>query len=99
VDEKEFTSQFNGEATACFEFGESPRISTYLYCFIAGPYVAIESDRDEIKNFKVPLRIMSRKSIAKYAEKAKEEYFNVTKSGIQFYEEFFTREYPFAKLD
>ena len=99
LDEKEFTSHFNGQAIACFEFGESPRISTYLYCFIAGPYVCMESDRDEIKNFKVPLRIMSRKSIAKYAEKAKEEYFNVTKSGIQFYEEFFSREYPFAKLD
>jgi hypothetical protein len=42
---------------------------------------------------------MSRKSIAKYAEKAKEEYFTVTKSGIEFYEKFFSRDYPFAKLD
>ena len=44
LDEKEFIAPYNGEGVACFEFDESPRISTYLYCFIAGPYVAFESD-------------------------------------------------------
>jgi aminopeptidase N len=66
---------------------------------IAGPYATILSDKDEIKNYAVPLKLYSRKSIAKYVEQAKEVYFNVTRSGIMFYEELFSTPYPFDKLD
>ena len=92
-------SHFKGEKTCCFQFAESPKISTYLYCFIAGPYQVFESDVEEIRNFKVPLRIMGRKSVAKYLENSKEDYFNTTKSGIEYYEKLFSCNYPFAKLD
>ena len=99
LDAKEFTSPFEGEDVSCFEFGESPKLSVYLYSMIAGPYEAIVSDRDEIKNYKFPLKLYSRQSIKKYVEKAKEEYFHVTKCGIDFYEDLFGTDYPFEKLD
>ena len=99
MNEGEFVSLFNGEPVTAFEFGESQTISTYLYSCIAGPYVTIESEIPEVKNYRFPLKLYSRKSIAKYVEKAKEEYFIVTKSGIDFYEKLFSTKYPFAKLD
>ena len=99
IDQDEFLSHFKDEQTCCFEFAESPKISTYLYCFLAGPYQVFESDVEEIKNFKVPLRLIGRKSVAKYLENSKEDYFNTTKSGIEYYEKFFSCNYPFAKLD
>jgi len=99
IDEASFTKPYEGEAVNCFEFGESFKISPYLFCFVAGPYVCFESDKPEIQKFKLPLRMFSRKSIAKYAEKQKEEYFWVTKCGIEFYEKTFATPYPFEKLD
>jgi aminopeptidase N len=47
-------------------------MSTYLFCFVAGPYVTFESDQEDIKNYKYPLRLHCRKSLAKYLEKSKE---------------------------
>jgi aminopeptidase N len=71
----------------------------YLYSIVAGPYVTFESDKPEIKNYKFPLKLYSRKSIAKYVEKSKEEYLHVTKCGIDYYEQLFSTPYPFDKLD
>ena len=99
IDEKEFLTDYGKNETCCFEFAESPRISTYLYCFIAGPWELFESDNEEIRNFRVPLRLLSRKSVAKYLENMKEDYFITTKSGIEYYEQTFSTPYPFAKLD
>ena len=99
VSEKEFISGFGDEPVSCFEFKQSPKISCYLYCFIAGPYSVITSDRQEVKDYKYPLRLMCRKSLTKYVEKAKEDYFQVTKCGIDFFETLFSTPYPFVKLD
>lgn len=90
---------FKTEGVSCIEFGLSPKISCYLFSIIAGPYVTIESAKPEIQNYRFPLKLYARKSIAKYVEKAKEEYFNVTKCGIDYYEKLFSTPYPFDKLD
>jgi aminopeptidase N len=95
IDEDVFTSYFDGEKVNCFQFDESYRISTYLFCFVAGPYVCFESDKPEIKDYKVPMRIFCRKSIAKYVEKLKEDYFRVSKAGIDYYSKTFSTPYPF----
>jgi aminopeptidase N len=84
---------------SCFQFAESPKISVYLYSLIAGPYVLHETTNPEIANFEVPLRIYSRKSLAKYVEQQKEDFFQATKSSIEFYGEIFSTPYPFSKLD
>ena len=44
LDVQEFIAGFGDEPTTAFEFVESPKMSTYLFCFIAGPYVTFESD-------------------------------------------------------
>jgi len=90
---------FDGEEVSCFEFGKSVIISVYLYSCIAGPYATVESEKPEIKNYQFPLKLHCRKSISKYLEMSKDEYFNCTKSGIDFYEKLFSTKYPFAKLD
>ena len=96
---KDFIELFGEENVACYQFGESPKLSVYLYSIIAGPYELVKSEKPDIVNYRVPLRIFSRKSIKKYAEKAKDVYYHVTKCGIDFYEELFSTAYPFSKLD
>lgn len=90
---------FGDEPTQVFEFEETPKISSYLYCYIAGPYEVLYPDNEEVKNFKVPLRIQCRRSLANYAAKQKEEYFWITKCGIEYYEKLFSTPFPFKKLD
>lgn len=99
IDATEFTSGFDDEPLHAFEFEESPKISTYLYCFIAGPYATILSDQEVIKNYRYPLRLQCRKSLAKYLETSKEMYFTTTMCGIDFYEKLFSTNYPWSKLD
>jgi len=99
VNDESFLKGFGDEPIHMFQFKETYSISTYLYCFIAGPYQIITSDREEIKSYKYPLRLQCRKSLAKYLEKSKEELFKVSKNGIDWYEEFFSTPFPFDKLD
>jgi len=99
LDETDFINKFKGEDVWCYEFPESQKLSVYLFSIVAGPYVTHESEKDEIKNYRIPLKIYSRKSIQKYVAAQKESYFNVTKSGIDFYETLFSTKYPFDKLD
>ena len=77
----------------------SPKISSYLYSCISGPYATIESDIEAVKKYRFPMKLYCRKSLTKYTEKAKESYFNVSKSGIDFYEKLFSTPFPFSKLD
>jgi aminopeptidase N len=70
-----------------------------LFSIIAGAYDTVESENPEIKNYRFPLKLHCRKSITKFVKRAAEEYFQVTKSGIDYYEKLFSTKYPFAKLD
>ena len=45
------------------------------------------------------MRVYCRKSLTKYAEKIKDDWFRVTKASTRFYEEMFGTPYPFDKLD
>jgi aminopeptidase N len=99
LDEKEFTELFNGEKVSCYDFGVSPKISVYLYSIVAGPYDLHESTNQQVKDYKVPMRFYCRKSLSKFLEPIKEDYFWVSKCGIDFYEELFSTEYPWGKLD
>lgn len=75
-----------------WEFPETPRFSTYLMSFHAGPYVVWES-----KAGKTPLRLFARKSLARYVDAA--EWLNITRQGFAFYEKYFDQPYPFPKYD
>ena len=78
------------------QFNTTDRISTYLYAFVVGPYVYEKNNLPEAKNY-VPMRIMARKSVMKYV--TVEDFFRITMSGMDYYEEFFDQKYPFNKYD
>jgi len=99
VGDASFLAGFGDEPIHLFKFNESWKISSYLFCFIAGPYSFITSDEETIKGYKYPLRLACRKSLTKYLEKAKEEMFHNTKCAIEYYEKIFQTPYPFDKLD
>ena len=99
TDADSWIKMFDGQDIRLFSFGVSPKLSCYLFSIIAGPYETIESDDPLVQNYRFPLRLHCRKSLTKWVLKAKEEYFNVTRCGIDYYEKLFSTKYPFAKLD
>lgn len=73
-------------------FPETKKFSTYIFSLHAGPY-AEWSD----SSYKIPLRLFSRKSNLKYIDS--KFWFQITKQGFEFYEDYFGIEYPFSKYD
>ncbi len=74
------------------EFEKSPLFSPYLFAIVAGSFQSFESEHNDI-----PLAIYCRKSLAKHMDP--EEFFKVTKQGLDFFSMFFDYPYPFAKYD
>jgi aminopeptidase N len=73
-------------------FETSKPFSTYLFALIAGPYHAF---REEHRG--IPLGLFCRRSLVQHLDT--EEFFTVTKQGLDFYEEFFDTPYAFTKYD
>ena len=94
--EKEFCDLFGEEEVSCFEFRKSPKISVYLYSVCAGPYHMFETDKPD---YRIPMNLYCRKSLIKYVEKIKDEWFHVTRCGIDYFSETFSCEFPFEKCD
>ena len=77
------------------KFLPTPRISTYITAFVAGPYHHVH---DEYVGEKVvPLGIYCRKSLADDLDPA--EIFQHTKEGFAYFEKTFGLAYPFEKYD
>ncbi len=77
-------------------FRETPRISTYLFAFIAGPYKRY-SDTWSDDSGETALGVLCRESIAPFFDP--DEFFQVTRDGLTFFSEFFDFRYPFDKYD
>ncbi len=75
-----------------WKFATTPKMSTYLFSLIAGGY-KVFTDRYG----KMPLRLLARKSFAKYVDA--NWWFKITKQGFAFYNKYFDYEYPFGKYD
>ena len=73
-------------------YAETKPFSTYLFALIAGPYHAFRDDHNG-----TPIGLFCRKSMAQYLDT--EELFNITKKGLDFFEEFFDYPYAFGKYD
>lgn len=72
------------------EFERTKKISTYLYAFVAGPFDSLDPSPEraaELPN--VPMKLFCRKSLTKYCEKMKDDWFRVTKASIRYYEQMF----------
>ena len=76
-------------------FLPTPRISTYVTAFIAGPYHHVHDEY--VGEKKIPLGIYCRKSLAPHLDH--EEIFTVTKQGFKYFEKVFGLAYPFDKYD
>lgn len=84
-----------GEGKTHWTYAKSQIFSTYLTCFVAGPYHYVT---DEYKGEKtIPLGIYCRKSLAPFLDS--DEFFLLTKQGFAFYEKEFGLPYPFEKYD
>lgn len=75
-----------------WSFPRSSRFSTYIFSLHGGPYAKWED-----KNFRIPLRLFARRSLAKYVKI--NEWFPITRHGFDFFEEYFHTPYPFKKYD
>jgi len=72
-------------------FPESDEFSTYIFSMHAGPYHVWE------KAGKIPLRLFSRQSMAKYVKP--DFWFDMTEKGFRFFNSYFGISYPFKKYD
>ncbi len=78
------------------EFATTEKFSTYLLALVAGPFHVFE-DHFESEAGTVPLKTLCRESLAKHMDP--EEFFQITKQGLQFFGAFFDFPYPFGKYD
>ncbi len=77
-------------------FDQTPPISTYLTCLVAGEYASVSSAVDAAAGT-VPLRVLCRQSLAGYLDA--DDVFATTRSGFAVFEEHFGLPYPFGKYD
>jgi len=86
--------EINGlpEGRKVWIFPQTLPFSTYVFSLHAGPYHVWKSTAKEI-----PLRLLARKSLAKYVDK--EEWFEITRAGLDFFSIQFGVPYPFGKYD
>jgi aminopeptidase N len=75
-----------------WHFPPTPPVPTYITAVAAGPYHVVRSEHDGI-----PLGIYCRASLAGYLDAG--EIFEVTRQGLDFYQQAFGRRYPFSKYD
>ncbi|MGV3590793.1 MAG: aminopeptidase N [Gammaproteobacteria bacterium] len=75
-----------------WKFPATPRLSSYAFALIAGPYTQWESTAGDI-----PLRLFARRSLAQYV--APDEWFTPTQQSFDFFQRYFEIPYPFGKYD
>jgi aminopeptidase N len=74
------------------EFAPTPRISTYLFAVVAGPYDVVRARYRDIE-----LGLWLRRSLLPDLDAA--ELFELTRQGLAWCETAFAQPYPFAKYD
>jgi aminopeptidase N len=85
-------TQASGETHQVWNFPESKQFSTYIFSLHAGPYHEWKDPTATI-----PSRLFARKSLAKYVRP--EEWFQPTRQGMKYFQEYFGIQYPFVKYD
>ncbi len=91
-------STLMSEGNKVWSFPQSEVFSTYIFSLHAGPYkVWRDKYVDKKKGQTIPLDIYARKSMAKYLAPEIKEWFEVTKQGFKFFQDFFGTDYPYKK--
>ncbi|WP_394214422.1 aminopeptidase N [Brachybacterium vulturis] len=86
-----------GEGVATWAFPPTERISTYLVALIAGNYQGGTGEITTRDGRTIPMGVFARASLAEHVDA--QNVIDVTKAGIDFYEEAFDRDFPFRKYD
>ncbi|MDX1499777.1 MAG: aminopeptidase N [Woeseiaceae bacterium] len=77
-----------------WRFPATPLIPTYIMALHAGPY-AVWEDPD----FRIPLRLFARRSQAEYVAPDAGMWFDYTRRGFDYFEDYYGVDYPFTKYD
>lgn len=89
--EKEVTSQLTHKTSQAVTFNTSPRMSTYLLCFIIGEFNVIETN-----DFRVPIRVYATPD--KNIEHGRFSLALAARA-LKFYETKFDSQFPLPKMD
>ena len=73
-----------------WDFNTTPLLPTYLVALVQGDYVEFETVHRGIR-----LRVLCRRSLSSYLDAQKEDIFEATRAGLDFYEREFGFAYPF----
>jgi aminopeptidase N len=79
-------------AAGLWTFATTKVMSTYVTAIVAGEYYAVHQRHRDI-----PLGLYCRQSLAQYLEP--DEFFEITRQGLDFFERRFGYPYPFGKYD
>ncbi len=80
------------DKNSVWTFPTTPKMSTYAFSVIAGPFTKWES-----KAGNIPLRLFARQTLAPYVQA--QEWFNTTQKGLIFFQKYFATPYPYQKYD
>lgn len=82
------------DVTQTWRFPETPPIPTYVMALHAGAYSVWEDDE-----FRIPLRVFARQSMAEFVERDTGMWFEYTRAGFDFFESYYGIDYPYGKYD
>jgi aminopeptidase N len=91
---KETSVEQTTESTQTWMFPETVRIPSYVMSLHAGPY-AVWEDTD----FRIPMRLFARQSMAALVTPDTSTWFEYTRAGLDFFEEYYGVDYPYGKYD
>jgi aminopeptidase N len=91
---KETSVQPSGETTQTWSFQETAPVPGYVFSLHAGPY-HVWQDQD----FRIPLRLFVRQSLSDYVAPDAEMWFQFTRAGLNYFEDYYGIDYPYAKFD
>ncbi len=88
---KETSAKPQGD-TRVWQFDRTLKLSPYNFSLHAGPYKMWQDNSG-----KYPLRLFARQSVS--SQITPKDWFNYTKKGLVFFEDYFGIDYPFRKYD
>lgn len=92
-------SPANDETVRFWTFRSTPVMSSYLTAFCAGRYAQWTSEHTLASGRVVPMGIYCRQALKEAAAPDVDYLFDVTAKGMDFYNEIWGVEYPYAKYD
>ncbi|MDY2941276.1 MAG: aminopeptidase N [Varibaculum sp.] len=87
----------NPDGSATYQFGESEKISTYITAIIAGPHFGVHDQLTSSDGRTIPLGVYCRQSLAEHLDA--DSILDITRKGFTYYENRYSRPYPFSKYD